>query len=80
MGAAWKEQRVRKTKGSSLCKHSTAADAVLFAIGMVTKNLVSTLRKADHSLAEIVTESRVALVVTADGEKWALRTVTSIRR
>jgi hypothetical protein len=51
-----------KTRVSSLGKHIITADAALFAIGMVTKNLVSTLLKIDHSTAETVTESRIGLV------------------
>jgi hypothetical protein len=62
VGAAWKEESVWKTRVSSLGKHITTADAALFAIGMVTKNLVSTLLKIDHSTAETVTESRIGLV------------------
>jgi hypothetical protein len=45
---------------SALGKHITAADAAFFAIDLVMKNLVSTLKKADHSTAEIVTESRIS--------------------
>ena len=47
---------------------------------MVTKNLVSTLSKADHSTAEIVTESRIGLVAIRDGEQWTLPIVASIKR
>ena len=55
-------------------------DAALFAIDMVTKNLVSTLSKADHSTAEIVTESQTGLVAIRDREQWTLPIVASIER
>jgi hypothetical protein len=80
VGAVWKERHAWKTIRSSLGKHITTADAALFAIGMVTKKLVSTLSKADRSLAEIVTESRAGLVAIERGGQWALPIVTSIKR
>jgi hypothetical protein len=65
---------------SSLGKHITTADAAVFAIGMVTKNLVSTLSKADRSLAEIVTESRIGLTAIGGRGQWTLPVVASIKR
>jgi hypothetical protein len=59
-------------RGSSLGKHITTADAAVFAIDMTTKNLISTLSKADRSRAEIVTESRAGLVAVGDKGHWAL--------
>ena len=80
VGAAWNEQGVWKTRVSSLGKHITTADAALFAIGMVTEKLVSTLSKADHNTAEIVTESRSGLVAIGGGGQWTLPIVASIKR
>lgn len=80
VGAAWKEQGGWKTRVSSLGNYITTVDAPLFAIDMVTKNLVSTLSKADHSTAEIVTESRTGLVAIRDREQWTLPIVASIER
>jgi hypothetical protein len=80
VGAAWKEQGVWKTRVSSLGKYITTADAAVFAIGMVTKNLVSTLSKADRSLAEIVTESRIGLTAIGGRGQWTLPVVASIKR
>jgi hypothetical protein len=71
-GVAWKERYVWKMRGSSLGKHITTADAAVFAIDMTTKNLISTLSKADRSRAEIVTESRAGLVAVGDKGHWAL--------
>jgi hypothetical protein len=79
VGAAWKERGEWKTRVSSLGKHITTADAALFAIDMVLGNLASTLSKADHSSAEIVTESRIGLVATRDREQWTLPIVTNIK-
>jgi hypothetical protein len=80
VGVAWKERHAWKTIGSSLGKHITTADAAVFAVGIVTNNLISTLSKADRSLAEIVTESRAGLVAIERGGQWALPIVTSIKR
>lgn len=80
VGAAWKERGVWKTRMSSLGKHITTADAAVFAIDMVMKNLVSTLSKADNSTAEIVTESRIGLVTIGVRGQWTLPNVASIRR
>jgi hypothetical protein len=80
VGVAWKEQYVWKTRGSSLGKHITTADAAVFAIDMTTKNLISTLSKADRSRAEIVTGSRAGLVAIGDKGHWALPIITSIKR
>lgn len=77
---AWKERYLWKTRGSLLDKHITTADAAVFAIDMTTKNLFSTLLKADRSRAEIVTESRAGLVAVGDKGHWALLIVTSIKR
>ncbi|KAM0705428.1 hypothetical protein Q7P35_008218 [Cladosporium inversicolor] len=79
VGAAWKERGVWKTSVSSLGKHITTADAVLFAIDMIMKSLVSTLSKADHSIAEIVKEPRIGLIVIRDRGQWTLPVVASIR-
>jgi len=80
VGAAWKEQGVWKARVSSLGKHITTVDAALFAMDMITKNLVLTLSKASHSTAEIVTESRTGLVAIRDREQWTLPIVASIER
>lgn len=80
VGAAWKGRGVCQTRLSSVGKHITAADAALFAIGMVTKDLVSTLPKADHDRAEIVTESRSGLIAIGGRGRWTLPIVTSIKR
>jgi hypothetical protein len=69
-----------EAKVSSLGKHITTAHAALFAIDMVTRNLVSTLSRADHSTTEIVTDSRVGLIAIRDREQWTLPIVTSIKR
>ena len=79
-GVAWKERGTWKTKVSSLGKHITTADAALFAIDMVMEDLVSTLSRADHSTAEVVTESRIGLVTIGDRGQWSLPVVTSIKR
>lgn len=71
---------VVKTRGSSRGKHITTTDATLFAVGIVTKNLVPTPRKADHNLAEIVTGSRAALIAIGGRGQWPLPIVTSIKR
>ena len=80
VSVAWKERGTWKTKGSSLGKHITEADAAVFAIDMTLKNLVSILSKADHSTAEIATESLIGLVAIGDREQWTLPIVTSIKR
>jgi hypothetical protein len=80
VSVAWKERGMWKTRVSSLGKHITEADAAVFAIDMVMENLVSILSKADHSTAEIVTESRIGLVAIRDREQWTLPIVTSIKR
>ena len=67
-----------ETRGSSLGKHITTADAAVFAINMTTKTLISTLSRADRSRAEIVTKSRAGLVVIGDKGRWALLIITSI--
>ena len=55
-----------ETRGSSLGKHITTADAAVFAINITTKTLILTLSRADRSRAEIVTKSRAGLVVIGD--------------
>jgi hypothetical protein len=61
-------------------KHNTTVDAALFAIDMARKNLVSTLSKADHSRAEIVTESRIRLIAVGSKRQRTLPSVASIKR
>jgi hypothetical protein len=55
------ERCVRKTKVLLLGNHITTADAALFAICMVVKDLTSILVWADHFFVEIVTGSRLGL-------------------
>jgi hypothetical protein len=62
VGAAWMERSGWKTKAWSLGKFLTESDAVLFGINMVTKSLVSILKRADHCCAEIATKSRAAVI------------------
>ena len=61
VGAAWKERNGWKTKVASLGKHLIEADAALFGISMVGKDLLSNLLRTNHQRAEIVTDSRLAL-------------------
>jgi hypothetical protein len=61
VGAAWKERNGWKTKSASLGKHLTKADAALFGISMVGKDLLSNLSRTNHQRAEIVTDSSLAL-------------------
>lgn len=62
VGAAWIDGSSWKTKAWSLGKYLTENDAVLFGINMVTKNLLSILKRANHCCAEIATKSRAALI------------------
>lgn len=80
MEAAWRERHVWKTKASSLDKHVTAADAALFTVDMIMRDLIPTLSRADHCSAEIVTESRLALTAIETAEHWILPVITDIRR
>jgi hypothetical protein len=52
VGAAWKERNGWKTKAASLGKHLTEADASLFGISMVGKDLLSNLSRTNHERAE----------------------------
>jgi hypothetical protein len=80
IGVAWRERYACKTKASSLGKHITAADTALFARGMAMKDLVPIPARADHSFAEIVTESRLGLAVIDSSEQWALPVIIGIKR
>jgi hypothetical protein len=80
VGVAWMDGSGWKTKAWSLGKYLTESDAVLFGINMVTKNLLSIIKGADHCCAEIVTKSRVALIATNDARQWALPAITHIKR
>lgn len=65
---------------SSLCKHITTDDAALFVIGMVARDLISTLSRTNCSLAKIVTESRAGLNAVENSKHWVLPVVASIKR
>lgn len=80
MEAAWRERHLWKTKASSLDKYVTAADAALFAVDMIMRDLIPTLSRADHCSAEIVTESRLALTAIETAGHWTLPVITDIRR
>jgi hypothetical protein len=80
VGVAWMDGSGWKTKAWSLGKYLTEGDAVLFGINMVTKNLLSILRRADHCCAEIATKSRVALNAADNSRQWALPAITYIKR
>jgi hypothetical protein len=79
-GVAWREQYAWKTKASSLGNYTTTTDAALFAIGMAAKNLISVLSRADHSFAEVVTESRIGLTAVESNGRWALPVIAGIKR
>jgi hypothetical protein len=70
----------QKTKVSSLGKHITTDDAVLLAIGMAARDIISTLPRTNHSVAEIVTESRIALNAVESSEQWFLPAIAGIKR
>lgn len=80
MEAAWRERHLWKTKASSLDKYVTAADAALFAVDMIMRDLIPTLSRADHCSAEIVTELRLALTAIETAGHWTLPVITDIRR
>lgn len=67
-----------KTKAWSLGKFLTESDAILFGISMVTKSLLSILKRADHS--EIATKSRAALSAAHSTRQWALPAITPMER
>jgi hypothetical protein len=78
--AAWKEQNGWKTKTTSLGKYQTEADASIFAIGMVMRDLPTILSRADCRRAEILSESRPALTSIQSTKLWLLPTVIDIKR
>lgn len=80
LGVAWREQYAWTTNMSSLGNHITTADAVLFAVGMDVKNLISILSRTDHCRAEIATESRAGLTAIQSSEQWTLPVITGIKR
>ena len=55
-------------------------DAVMFSINMVTKSLLSTLKRADHCCAKIATKSCVALIAVDNTRQWALPAILHIKR
>jgi hypothetical protein len=69
VGVARRERNAWKTEVSSLGKHITTADAALLASGIAVKDLIWTLSGTDHSLADIVTESRVGLSPVGDSRQ-----------
>lgn len=78
--AAWKERNGWKTKAIPLGKYLTEAEAALFAVGMVMKDLLSILSRADYQRAEIVTESLPALTAVQSVKQWSLPIITDIKR
>lgn len=79
VGAVWREADGWKTKAISLGKYLTEADAALFGIGMVMKDLLSILSRADHTRSEIVTESRPGLTAIESARQWAFPTITGVK-
>ena len=47
---------------------------------MVTKSLLSILKRSDHCCAEITTKSRVALITAENLRQWAFPAITHIER
>jgi len=47
---------------------------------MVTKSLLSILKRADYCGAEMVTKSRAALITARSTRQWALPAITQIKR
>jgi hypothetical protein len=80
VGAAWKERNGWKTKAASLGKHLTEADAALFGISMVGKDLLSNLLRTNYQRTEIVTDSRLALTELQSTRNWVLPIVKDIKR
>jgi hypothetical protein len=63
-----------------LGKHLTEADAALFGISMVGKDLLLNLLRTNHQCAEIVTDSRLALTELQSMRNWVLPIVKDIKR
>jgi hypothetical protein len=80
VAVAWRQQRGWKTKASSLGKYITIPDAAVFAIGMVVKDIIQVLRRADRCFAEIVTDSQLAIAAIENDKDWTLPVITDIRR
>ena len=80
VGAAWKAKDGWKSKGMSLGKYLTEADAASFAIGMALKDLPAVLSKTNHRTAEIVARSKLALEKLQNPHHWVLQTIIDARR
>jgi hypothetical protein len=80
VGAVWKERNSWKTKAASLGKHLTEADAALFGISIVGKDLLLNLLRTNYERAEIVTDSRLALTELQSTRNWVLPIVKDIKR
>jgi hypothetical protein len=80
VAAAWKERNGWRPKAVPLGKYLTESDAALFAISMVTDDLLLVLLRTDHQRAEIVTKSRLALTEIQRTRQWALPIITDMKR